>query len=176
VFGCGREGCSECAGLRHRVIERGGQFRCLRPSGAMEIFEPGNKLTITRPGHNGFDSGKEKLDPDFCNRELCENCRKINFVGLFENSEKEVVFFPTHDELIKSSKQCPLCALIASVVVDAFDFRPDDSRPITLKGDENGRSISISFPSKEYGHDELISERRSTLAIYAVFNGTLEFN
>lgn len=130
------------------------------------MFSFGNRLKVTRPRKAGFDAGTRQLDSDNHKKDLCETCRNINFTTLLLEKEAEVALFSTYDELIKSSELCPLCSLIASTLVDNFSFHTDSSRPVSLRGKGTGNTIEVSFPSKEEGYDELISERCATLQIY----------
>ena len=157
------------------MLERGGQFISLRSSGAIETFGPGNKLTITRTRKAGFDAGTRQLDSDH-KKDLCETCQNINFTILLLEKEAEVALFPKYEELIRSSELCPLCSLIASTLVDSFSFEADNSRPVSLRGKGTGNTIEVSFPSKEEGYDELISERCATLQIYTKVDGEFWFS
>jgi hypothetical protein len=158
VIGCNREGCDACSPHRKRCSNVG-PSSCLRSSGAIEMFGLGNKLTITRTRKAGLDTGTRQLDSDNHKKDLCETCRNINFTKLLLEKEAEVALFPKYDELIRSSELCSLCSLIASTLVDRFSFEADNSGPVSLRGAGTGNTIEVSFPSKDEGYDELVSER-----------------
>lgn len=175
VIGCSRESCDACSHHQKMVPQRGGQFISLRSSGAFETFGPGKRLTITRPQKVDIGTETGQPDSDNCKKDLCETCRNVNFTILLLEKDVEVTLFSKYDDLIRSSELCPLCSLIVSTLVDRFSFKADDSRPVTLRGKRTGNLIEVSFPSKEEGYDDLISERCSTLQIYTKIGGRLCF-
>jgi hypothetical protein len=175
VIGCGRERCDGCSHLRKTVLDRGGQFIDLRSSGATETFGPGNRLTVSRTQNPGFDAEAKQLSPEICEKELCRTCRSIDFTRLLLEKGAEHTLFASFEELIKSSESCPLCALISLTLVDPFSFVPEDSRPVTLRSKGIGETVEVSFPSKEEGYEELVSERCATLQVYTETDGASRF-
>jgi hypothetical protein len=166
VIGCGREGCASCASRRKTVLERGGRYIDLRPSGAMQTFGPGNTLTVTQRGRLGLDKSIQLLDPEFCRGDVCNSCRRIDFQRLLTEDNAEHALFSNHSQLERSAATCALCALIASTLVDPFSFLSDDSRPVSLRG-ATATSVEVVFPSKEEGYEEVVCERVATLQVYA---------
>jgi hypothetical protein len=175
VIGCSRERCDGCSHKRKIVLDRGGQFIDVRSSGALEEFGPGNRLTVTRTQRPGFDAEAKKLSPEICEKELCWTCRSIDFNRLLLEQAAELTLFSSFWELTKSSESCPLCALISLTLVDPFSFVPDDGRPVTLRSKGTGNTVEVSFPSKEEGREELVSERCATLHIYTEIGGESRF-
>ena len=171
VIGCGRKECHSCGHKRKTVLERGGKFILLRSSGAVETFGSGNTLTVTRTQKPGSHAETKQISPEFCKKDLCQKCRSVDFTRLVLENGTEHALFPTFNQLISSSESCPLCAVIASTLVDSFSFQPDESRPVILRGKETGTKIEVSFPSKEEGSENLISERCAILQIYTSIDG-----
>jgi hypothetical protein len=152
------------------MLNRGGQFVCVSSPGIIQTYGPGNKLTVTKV-HEPTSSPEDKLlSREICEREHCQECRGIDFSSLLTDEEVELALPLSARQLIESAKSCPLCGLLSLSLVDPPTFVSDDTRPVLLrsKGDQGG--IEISFPSRETGHEEMVSERCAKLHVYANTN------
>ncbi len=152
--------------MRKAILDRGGEFVDLRSTGALEMFGPGNRLTVSRPQHAGFDDETQQLKPEILEKEFCGVCRGIDFHRLLSEDGAKQPLFASFADLAKSSESCPLCALVCLTLVDPNSFIPDDSRPVTLGSGSLGESVAVSFPSREEGYEELVSERCARLRVF----------
>jgi hypothetical protein len=166
VIGCGRDQCQDCSQSRKTILDRGGQFICVNSRGLIQTYGSGNKLTVTGAHEPNSNPEVNLLSPEICEREPCQYCRGIDFSSLLTDKKTELALSLSTRQLIESSKSCPLCGLLSLSLVDHSTFVSDDTRPVLLRSKGDQGKVEISFPSRETGQEEMLSERCAELDVY----------
>jgi hypothetical protein len=152
--------------LRKTILGRGGQFICVNSRGLIQTYGPGNKLTVTGAHEPTSNPEVNLLSPEICEREPCQYCQGIDFSSLLTDKKAELALSLSTRQLIQSSKSCPLCGLLSLSLVDHSTFVSDDTRPVLLRSKGDQGKVEISFPSRETGQEEMLSERCAELDVY----------